>query len=241
LRHLARLAVVLCSVLIAGTSAADGDSDCVILLHGMARTTSSMEDMQEFLTGEGYRVVNDGYPSRDHPIEILAPMAIAPAIEKCNTPGSTGQVHFVTHSLGGILVRYYFKDNVLENLGRTVMLGPPNQGSAASDAMRNIWGFDLINGPAGSQLGKGEDSIPLQLGSPDFEFAVIAGNKTIDPITSAMLENPDDGKVSVQDTKLKGMSDFALVAVSHAYIMQDERVFRLVKSFLEEGRFPDYD
>ena len=237
----AGLAVVACSVLAASTSAAADDSDCVILLHGMARTTSSMEDMQEFLTGEGYRVINDGYPSRDFPIEELAPMAIAPAVEKCNEAGSKGQVHFVTHSLGGILVRYYFKDNDLENMGRVVMLGPPNQGSAASDAMRNIPGFDLINGPAGRQLGKGEDSIPLQLGSPDFEFAVIAGNKTIDPITSAMLENPDDGKVSVEDTKLKGMTDFALVAVSHAYIMQDERVFRLVKSFIEEGIFPDYD
>ena len=237
------LAVILCSVLAASTSASAvvDDSDCVILLHGMARTTSSMEDMQEFLTAEGYRVINDGYPSRDFPIEELAPMAIAPAVEKCNEAGSKGQVHFVTHSLGGILVRYYFKDNDLENMGRVVMLGPPNQGSAASDAMRNIPGFDLINGPAGRQLGKGEDSIPLQLGSPDFEFAVIAGNKTIDPITSAMLENPDDGKVSVEDTRLKGMTDFALVAVSHAYIMQDERVFKLVKSFIEEGKFPDYD
>ena len=140
-----------------------------------------------------------------------------------------------------VVIDYYFKDNDLENMGRVVMLGPPNQGSAASDAMRNIPGFDLINGPAGRQLGKGEDSIPLQLGSPDFEFAGIAGNKTIDPITSAMLENPDDGKVSVEDTRLKGMTDFALVAVSHAYIMQDERVFRLVKSFIEEGIFPDYD
>ena len=105
--------------------------------------------------------------------------------------------------------------------------------------MREIPGFDLVNGPAGSQLGKGEDSVPLQLGPPDFEFAVIAGDRTIDPITSAVLPNPDDGKVSVEDTKLEGMSDFALINVSHAYIMQDEEVIQLVRNFLAHGKFQE--
>ena len=214
-------------------------TDCVILLHGMARTTSSMDDMQAFLSDEGYLVVNDGYPSREHRIEELAPMAIDPAIEKCGVLNDGRHVHFVTHSLGGILVRYYFKDKSMDGLGRVVMLAPPNQGTAASDAMRGLPGFDFINGPAGSQLGKGASSIPLQLGKPNFEFAVIAGDRTIDPITSAVLPNPDDGKVSVDDTKLEGMSDFALVSVSHAFIMQDEDVFELVKSFLAHGNFAE--
>jgi triacylglycerol lipase len=97
-------------------------------------------------------------------------------------------------------------------------------------------GFDLLNGPAGAQLGKGEDSVPLQLDSPEFEFAVIAGDRSIDPITSAVLPNPDDGKVSVADTKLEGMSDFALVNVSHAYIMQNDEVIEMVRRFLRTGQ-----
>lgn len=212
--------------------------ECVILLHGLARTSRAMQDMEDALLGEGYRVANVSYPSRDYPIEALAPMAIDDGIERC---GDAARVHFVTHSLGGILVRYYYTDRGVEGVGRVVMLAPPNQGSKAADTLRNVPGFDWINGPAGSQLGKGEDSIPLSLGSPQFEFAVIAGNRTIDPITSAVLDNPDDGKVSVEDTKLEGMSDFRVVDVSHAYIMQNDEVIELVTRFLETGSFDGVD
>jgi hypothetical protein len=119
------------------------------------------------------------------------------------------------------------------------MLAPPNQGSKVSDALRDVPGFDWLNGPAGAQLGKGEDSLPLSLGTPDFEFAVIAGNRSIDPISSAILDNPDDGKVSVEDTKLEGMSDFRVVEVSHAYIMKDDEVIELVLRFLQTGSFAE--
>lgn len=213
--------------------------DCVILLHGLLRTSSSMKDMEEKLTNDGYHVVNDSYPSREHPIEELAPLAIEAGLEACGELKGRQQVHFVTHSLGGILVRYYFADHDFKRLGRVVMLAPPNQGSEAADDLGGIPGFDLLNGPAGSQLGKGVESVPLQLDSPDFEFAVIAGDRSIDPITSAVLPNPDDGKVSVADTKLEGMSDFALVNVSHAYIMQNDEVIEMVRRFLKTGQLEE--
>lgn len=216
-------------------------NDCVILLHGLARTSASMDKMEAALTDDGYLVVNDSYPSREYPIEELAPLAIDAGLEKCGDLGDQRKVHFVTHSLGGILVRYYFENNDLEQLGRVVMLAPPNQGSEASDDLRDVPGFDLLNGPAGAQLGKGEDSVPLQLGLPDFEFAVVAGDRSIDPITSAVLPNPDDGKVSVADTKLEGMSDYALVHVSHAYIMQNKQVIEMVRRFLRTGKLEDGD
>lgn len=212
-------------------------AECVILLHGLLRTSSSMEEMQEALEEAGYFVVNESYPSRDFPIEELAPMAIDPAVSQCVAAGSGEQINFVTHSLGGILIRYYMEHYELPTIGRVVMLGPPNQGSVAADRMRNLPGYELLNGPVGGQLGKGEDSVPLSLAPPDFEFAVIAGNRTIDPITSAVLPNPDDGKVSVADTQLEGMADFALVRVSHAYIMKDDEVIELVLRFLQHGRF----
>jgi len=225
------------SELRAATIPGSGESPaCVVLLHGLARTARSMDEMAEVLSSAGYRVVNISYPSREYRIEELAPMAVEDGLQQC---GEDGVVHFVTHSLGAILVRYYFSENDSSGVGRVVMLGPPNQGSKAADSMQNLPGFDWLNGPAGNQLGKGAESVPLRLGAPDFEFAVIAGNRSIDPITSAVLPNPDDGKVSVADTRLDGMADFRVVAVSHAYIMQDDDVIELVQRFLQHGSFAE--
>lgn len=236
-----RIVVLSMLLLVSCTVRADADGDCVILLHGLARTSASMEDMAEALTESGYRVANVDYSSRDHPIEQLAPMAIEKGIHLCGNIGEGCNIHFVTHSLGGILVRYYLAERTIDSLGRVVMLAPPNQGSHAADAMQNVPGFDWLNGPAGRQLGKGDDSIPLMLGRPDFEFAVIAGNRTIDPVTSAVLDDPDDGRVSVEDTKLEGMRDFVIVPVSHAYIMRNKATIRLVREFLAQGNFGDGD
>ena len=216
-------------------------NECVILLHGLARTTLSMQRMKRTLERSGYQVANVDYPSRDHTIEVLAPMAIEDGLNQCGEKSDSSTVHFVTHSLGGILVRVYLVDNAIDNLGRVVMLAPPNQGSRAVDEMVRIPGFDWMNGPAGYQLGKGPESVPLRLGVPDFDFAVIAGDRTIDPITSAVLDDPDDGKVSVSDTRLDGMRDFIVVPVSHAMIMQDREVLRLVRNYLAHGSFnPDF-
>jgi len=212
-------------------------TECVILLHGLARTAHSMQRMQRALERSGYFVANVDYPSRDHKIEMLAPIAIEDGLAQCATNPGTSEVHFVTHSLGGILVRVYLSENTIDNLGRVVMLAPPNQGSIAVDELAKIPGFDWLNGPAGYQLGKGPESVPLSLGVPNFDFSVIAGDRTIDPITSAVLPNPDDGRVSVSDTRLEGMRDFAVVPVSHAMIMQDRDVIRLVMNYLSRGSF----
>ncbi len=210
------------------------ENRCVVLLHGLARSARSMDKMDQALSSKGYQVVNVDYPSREHSIEILAPLAVEEGMNRC---GQDTTIDFVTHSMGGILVRFYFNENSSERVGRVVMLAPPNQGSEAVDAMRNLPGYDWVNGPAGSQLGKDKDSIPLQLGTPGFNFAVIAGNRTIDPITSSVLTNPDDGKISVADSILAGMSDFRVVAVSHAFIMKNDEVIDLVQRYLAHGSF----
>jgi pimeloyl-ACP methyl ester carboxylesterase len=212
--------------------------ECVVLLHGLARTSLSMERMKWFLEESGYQVANIDYPSRDFEIDKLAPLAVEDGLARCAEKGNIERIHFVTHSLGGILVRYYFAGHQLGSLGRVVMLAPPNQGSIAVDELKDWPGFEWLNGPAGYQLGKGENSVPLQLGPPKFEFAVIAGDESIDPVTSAVLEDPDDGRVSVSDTYLEGMKDFRLVGASHAFIMQKSDVLELVRSFLETGQFP---
>jgi len=214
-------------------NAANAD-DCVILLHGLARTATSMDKMALALEDQGYSVANIDYPSRKHSIQELAPMAINQGLQECS---NASNIHFVTHSLGGILVRYYLKYNTISNLGRVVMLAPPNQGSEVVDKYRNVPGFAEFNGPAILQLGTDENSIPLQLGAVDYEVGVIAGTKTINLILSQSIPEIDDGKVSVEKTKVEGMQDFIEVPHSHPYIMQSDFVIQRTLDFIRHGRF----
>jgi triacylglycerol lipase len=214
-------------------------AECVVLLHGLARTSSSFNAMQEALEEDGYLTANIDYPSREHEIAALADMAVGEGLATCRAGEDVDKIHFVTHSLGGILVRQYLSTETVDELGRVVMLAPPNQGSNAADNLIDVPGFDWMNGPAGHQLGKGETSVPLALGPVDFELGVIAGNRTIDLITSAVLENPDDGRVSIEDTKVEGMDDFIIVEHSHAFMMRMQRPIELTKVFLRTGSFSE--
>ncbi|MBO6563590.1 MAG: hypothetical protein JJ956_02500 [Pseudomonadales bacterium] len=209
--------------------------DCVILLHGLARTADSMSVIESSLQDDGYRVVNIGYPSRTQKIEWLAIDAVESSIEACGN--DIQQIHFVTHSLGGILVRYYESVNRLEDLGRVVMLAPPNQGSEVVDNWKDVPGYELLNGPAGMQLGTDPESLPLKLGPVSFELGVIAGTRTLNPILSLSLPNPDDGKVSVERTKVEGMTDFILMPHTHTFIMRADSVIHQIRYFLAHGQF----
>jgi pimeloyl-ACP methyl ester carboxylesterase len=208
--------------------------DCVVLLHGLARSSSSMSKMKDALEMEGFRVANVGYPSTEMQIEELADIAIPLALEYCDGSPS---VNFVTHSMGGILVRQYLSQNNIPNLHRVVMLGPPNQGSEVVDVLREVPGFHLINGDAGLQLGTGEKSVPLQLPPANFEVGIIAGDSSINLLLSTMIPGDDDGKVSVENTKLEGMRDHLVVDVSHPLIMRDDDVIAQVIYFLRFGYF----
>lgn len=214
----------------------DMKDECVILLHGLARTSSSMSRMAERLQDEGYNVINVDYPSRQKKIEELADIAVKKGLEYCRKENSQ-QIHFVTHSLGGILIRYYLANQQIPHLGRIVMLAPPNQGSKVAEKFSDFPGYNLLNGPAGYQLGMDKNSVPLKLGSADFEVGIIAGDRTINLILSTAFDEPNDGKVAVEDTKLAGMKDFLIVHRSHPFIMQDVEVIEQVLHFLQYGSF----
>lgn len=238
-----RVPVIVCTVIylqLGGLWAAGSISgDCVVVLHGLARTAGAMKPLVKPLEKAGFEVVNVDYPSRDHNIETLAPMAVKTlGFDQCSE--SAGKVHFVTHSLGGILVRYYSEHHTIDKLGHVVMIAPPNQGSEVVDHLRNVPGFETFNGPAGLQLGTDENSIPSQLGPVSFSLGVIAGTDTINPILSQYLPNPDDGKVSLQSTKVDGMNDFIVFAHTHTFIMRSKQVIAQVIHFLQHGRF-DHD
>lgn len=208
--------------------------ECVVLLHGMARSDSSMNKMESELQDAGYTVVNFDYPSTQHNIESIAKYYVPKAVAQCK---QHLVINFVTHSLGGIVLRKYLSDNKLERLGRVVMLGPPNKGSEVVDTLKNVPGFEFINGPAGLELGTDKTSVPNLLGPVTYPVGIIAGSSTINPILSQMLPNPDDGKVSVENTKVEGMADHITLPVSHPFLMRNDDVIRQVKTFLKTGRF----
>jgi len=234
--YLCIAAILLCITGSTSISAQELDyPDTVVLLHGLGRTSKSMAYMQEKLTETGYRVFNYDYESRKDEIDSLV-ADLLQYLETC-CRRKEPDLHFVTHSLGGILVRALIARERPENLGRVVMLSPPNKGSETVDLLKDYSLFKKILGPASMQLGTDPESFPNSLGPADFELGIITGDRTIDPISSWIIPGVDDGKVAVEKTKLEGMTDFLLVNVSHTYIMENPEVVLEVMHFLENGRF----
>lgn len=223
--------VIVMTALISSQVKAD---ECVVLLHGLARSDGSMEKLASVLGDQGYTIINYSYPSTQYGVEKLAEDAVGEAVARC-PKGS--KIHFVTHSMGGILVRKYLQVHAIDNLGRVVMLGPPNKGSQIVDTLKNMPGYQSIGGPAGLQLGTESASVPNRLGAANFEVGIIAGYRSVNLMLSTMLPGPDDGKVSVENTKLDGMSDHISMPVTHPFMMKNNKVIDQVLNFLQDGAF----
>lgn len=210
--------------------------DGVVLLHGISRTARSFARMQAALEASGFTALNLDYPSRRKSLEALAE-EIHPEIERF-AGGIEGSLHFVGHSMGGLLTRVYLARHRPIRLGRVVMLGTPNSGSEIADRLKNFLPYRILFGPAGQQLGTQRGAALQALFPPaDYPVGIIAGNRSIDPISSIFLTRPHDGRVSVANTRLDGMADHIVLATAHPFLPENDIAIEATIAFLEDCKF----
>jgi pimeloyl-ACP methyl ester carboxylesterase len=209
-------------------------NECVVLLHGLGRTHISMLQLKLALSSD-FSVVNLSYPSTKKTIEELV-YVVEEGLSQCRKQ-QPSRIHFVTHSMGGILVRKYFQDKAPSDVGRVVMLAPPNHGSEIANHYRDTWWYKLLTGPAGQELGTEQTSVPNSLKPISLEIGVIAGTRSSDPWFSGVIEGSDDGKVSTASAGLEEMKDFLLVQKGHTFMTNSFEVIEQVRHFLKSGQF----
>jgi pimeloyl-ACP methyl ester carboxylesterase len=208
----------------------------VVLLHGIARTSRSLRTLERALRGAGFATLNLDYPSREKPLDPLADH-IHPAVAGF-ADLHEGPIHFIGHSMGGLLARVYLAKHRPAQLGRVVMLGTPNGGSEVADLLKGFFLYRRLYGPAGQQLTTNSDGWLRSSPAPDCEVGIVAGNRTVDPVASIfVVPRPNDGRVSVQSSRLDGMTDHIIVKASHTGLPSHPVAIDQAIAFLREGRF----
>jgi triacylglycerol lipase len=214
--------------------AEDPAAEVVVLLHGYGRSDRAMRPLARRLEASGYRVATLRYHSFDGAPDELAAELDAQLTECC---ANAARVHFVTHSLGGIVLRAYLAEHPVPRIGRVVMLGPPNRGSELADLAARMRPIHRIVGPTALALGTGTASFPNSLGPPAFELGVVAGNRSWNPLGSWLIADDDDGVVGVASTRLAGMADWIVLPTSHYWLLRSRTVADQTAHFLAHGRF----
>ena len=205
--------------------------ETVVLIHGLGRTAASMLPLAVAARCRGYRVVNWRYHSN---VRTIAENADAFARDVAPRLASAPAVHFVTHSLGGIIVRQFLATHALPNLGRVVMLAPPNGGSEVADVLQR----PLCAVKPLRELGTGSGSVPRALPPARFPLGVIAGSRSHIPLFARWMDHvPNDGVVAVERTKLAGMTDFVTLHRTHTFLPWAPDAIGQVFCFIETGAF----
>ncbi len=209
--------------------------DCVVLLHGLGESPFTMGALALALRRANYDVANIGYPSTSAPIETLVARHIRPLFDRYR---DAGRLHFVTHSLGGVLLHAALSNYMPTNLGRVVMTAPGLKGSDALEIYRRNWLFRMMFGPAAYQSGTGEDAFAHVLEQEArYPLGVIAGCVSLDPIANVVVPWPHDGKISVARTRIRGMADHIVLMTPHDLTASDPLAIAQTLHFLTHGHF----
>ena len=206
----------------------------VVLLHGFGRSNKAMFSLQRRINEAGYATYNIEYRSMKDTPDVIVDKVGKNIAQCCMDNGRL--VHFVGHSLGGLVVRAYLERHQLTNLGRVVLLGTPNQGSELVDRYEKEWFFGML-GPTARELGTDLADFPKRIAHPYYPLGIIAGASSYRPILSRLLPGPDDGMVAVESTIMEGMTDFLLVDTSHGMLRYNKKVAEEVIYFLRHGKF----
>lgn len=214
-----------------------GDEPFVVILHGIGQTRWNMLGIAWALNKAGFEARPFGYPSLRHHTGALA-KHLSDYLEKTNVWSSGRPVHFVTHSMGGLVLRDYLASSASPSdwEGRAVMIGPPHRGSEVADFMARLKPYHWFYGPAGLQLTTAwQDATPARC---DYPIGIIAGNAGWPyPVAQFLFDGPHDGRVAVERTRLDGMADHIVLPVSHAMLPWRRDVHRQIIAFLRTGRF----
>lgn len=217
-------------------SARAGHREGVLLLHGIARRAASLRPLERAFGDRGYATLNLDYPARRLGLADLVDH-VAPSVAMF--AARVERVHIVTHSMGGLLARGLITRARPDNLGRVVMLGPPNRGSEVADALSGLRVYRWLFGPAGAQLVTRPDAATRALLGPvDYPLGIVAGDRSLYPIASTLwLKAPNDGRVTVAATRVEGMTDHVTLHATHALMMRNPEVVRQALTFVRDGRF----
>lgn len=212
----------------------------VVLIHGILRTRYSMRPVARHLVRRGYRTFLFGYPSRREPIAESADRLAAWLKEK-GLPAEGRPLHFVTHSMGGLVARDCLTRHDIEGAGKLVQLTPPNQGSCRARQLRDLWLFRILFGPAGQELTDGPEGFHSRCGVPDVPIGIIAGGRGDERGLARVFKLPapgdNDNTVLVRETFLDGAADHIVLPFRHSFLMYFRTVKDQIVHFMESGRF----
>ncbi len=213
--------------------------ETVVLLHGIGHTKLNMLFAEAFIKKRGYKTLNITYPSTRLNIDGLSDF-VSKRMNQESIWSSATKIHFLTHSMGGLVIRRFlqkYRDQVdHKTLGRVVMIAPPNQGSEIADLLQNVFAYKMLFGPAGQELTtKNTRNIKDDI---YYDLGVIAGSRGwCYPLGQLCVPKPHDGRVSIANSKINGMSDHVVIRATHSFISWSSKTLALADYFFKNGKF----
>ena len=204
------------------------DKEYIVVFHGVYGKLEDMNIIAEALSNEGYNVISIQYPTNTDSVEEITEKYIKPALDNID---KERKVNFIVHSMGSGVLRYYLKNNEVKNLGKVVFISPPSHGSALSDNPVSSMLKEPL-GKAVSQFSMKKESFVNELGDPDYPCYVMIGNKSNNPVYSAMIPGKDDEMVPLNGSKLDTCDYKIIDKTTHTSILKDDRTISEIKKYL---------